>query len=148
MAGSYSRGRNRRTKNEINMVPFIDVMLVLLIIFMVTAPLITPSQIDVPTVGQANERPKAFINVTISKDEIIKVSEGSAKDEGTTVKLPGLAQEVRKLQSVIATGEDAPKVAVVISADKSIQYETVVKAMDTLQRAGVERIGLSVQTSR
>ncbi len=58
MAGSYSRGRNRRTKNEINMVPFIDVMLVLLIIFMVTAPLITPSQIDVPTVGQASEQPK------------------------------------------------------------------------------------------
>ena len=148
MAGSTSGRRVRRTKNEINMVPFIDVMLVLLTIFMVTAPLITPSQIDVPTVGQANERPKAFISVTISKDEIIKVSEGSAKDEGTTVKLTDLAQEVRKLQSVIATGEDAPKVAVVISADKSIQYETVVNAMDTLQRAGVERIGLSVQTSR
>jgi biopolymer transport protein TolR len=148
MAGTYSRGRNRRTKNEINMVPFIDVMLVLLIIFMVTAPLITPSQIDVPTVGQANSRPKAFINVTISKDEVIKVSEGTAKDEGSTVKLATLAQEVRKLQTVIATGEEAAKVAVVISADKSIPYETVVKAMDTLQRAGVERIGLSVQTSR
>ncbi len=86
--------------------------------------------------------------MTISKDEDIKVSESSAKDEGTTVKLTDLAQEVRKLQSVIATGEEAPKVAVVISADKSIQYETVVNAMDTLQRAGVERIGLSVQTSR
>jgi biopolymer transport protein TolR len=148
MAGSYSRGRNRRTKNEINMVPFIDVMLVLLIIFMVTAPLITPSQIDVPTVGQGSEQPKTYISVTISKEEEIKVSESASKGEGTTVKLTGLAEEVRKLQSVIATGEAAPKVAVVISADKSIQYETVVKAMDTLQRAGVERIGLSVQTSR
>jgi biopolymer transport protein TolR len=47
------RGRGRRTMNEINMVPFIDVMLVLLIIFMVTAPLITPSLIDLPSVGKA-----------------------------------------------------------------------------------------------
>jgi biopolymer transport protein TolR len=148
MAGSTSGRRVRRTKNEINMVPFIDVMLVLLIIFMVTAPLITPSQIDVPSVGQANERPKDFISVAISKDEVIKVSEGSAKDEGASVQLPALAEEVRKLQAVIATGEDAAKVAVVISADKSIQYETVVKAMDTLQRAGVTRIGLSVQTAK
>ena len=60
MAAGYSRGRSRRIKNEINMVPFIDVMLVLLIIFMVTAPLISPSQIEVPSVGQANERPKNF----------------------------------------------------------------------------------------
>ena len=130
------------------MVPFIDVMLVLLIIFMVTAPLITPSQIDVPSVGQANKRPDAFINVTISKEEEIKVSEGTAKDEGASVKLAVLADEVRKLQTVMATGEGAAKVPVVISADKSIKYETVVAAMDTLQRAGVQRIGLSVQTSK
>lgn len=148
MPSMVSRGRGRRTINEINMVPFIDVMLVLLIIFMVTAPLISPSQIDVPSVGQANARPKAFINVTISKDEVIKVSEGTAKDEGTSVKLAALSDEVRKLQTVIATGEEAAKVPVVISADKSIKYETVVAAMDKLQRAGVERIGLSVQTTK
>ena len=54
MASVVSRGRGRRrSMNEINMVPFIDVMLVLLIIFMVTAPLISPSVIDVPTLGQA-----------------------------------------------------------------------------------------------
>jgi len=147
MAGSLSGRRTRRTKNEINMVPFIDVMLVLLIIFMVTAPLITPSQIDVPTVGQGSEQPKTYISVTISKDEEIKVSDSTAKGEGTSVKLAGLAEEVRKLQSVIATGEEAPKVPVVISADKSIKYETVVNTMDKLQRAGVARIGLSVQTS-
>jgi biopolymer transport protein TolR len=148
MAGSSFGRRSRRTKNEINMVPFIDVMLVLLIIFMVTAPLITPSQINVPTVGQGSEQPKSFISVSISKDEEVKISESTAKGEGNTVQMTALAEEVRKLQTVMATGEDAAKVAVVISADKSIQYETVVNAMDTLQRAGVERIGLSVQTSR
>jgi biopolymer transport protein TolR len=148
MAGSSSSRRVRRTKNEINMVPFIDVMLVLLIIFMVTAPLITPSQIDVPSVGQGSERPKDFINVTIDKGGVIKVSEGTAKDEGAAVELAALAQEVRKLQSVIATGEEAAKVPVVISADKSIKYEAVVAAMDKLQSAGVQRIGLSVQTTK
>ena len=60
MAAVSSRGRTRRTKNEINMVPFIDVMLVLLIIFMVTAPLISPSQISLPSVGQADAQPKSF----------------------------------------------------------------------------------------
>lgn len=146
MNGSYSRGRTRRTKNEINMVPFIDVMLVLLIIFMVTAPLIAPSQIDVPSVGQGNERPKSFISISIDKDEIVQINEGNTKGEGREVKMAQLAEEVRILQTAAATdGMQANEIPVVISADKSIKYETVVKAMDSLQRAGMSRIGLSVQ---
>ncbi len=149
MAAGYSRGRSRRIKNEINMVPFIDVMLVLLIIFMVTAPLISPSQIEVPSVGQANERPKAFVSVSIDKDEIIQVSEGNGKEDGQEVKIDQLVQEVKALQTAAASeGIEANQVPVVISADKSIKYETVVKTMDTLQRAGMSRIGLSVQTTR
>ena len=149
MAGSsYSRGRVRRTKNEINMVPFIDVMLVLLIIFMVTAPLIAPIQIDVPSVGQGNDRPKSFVSVSIDKDEILQISEGNAKGAGREVKMTQLAEEVRILQTAAAAeGMQANEVPVVISADKSIKYETVVKAMDTLQRAGMGRIGLSVQAA-
>jgi biopolymer transport protein TolR len=142
-----SSRRPRRTKNEINMVPFIDVMLVLLIIFMVTAPLISPSQIDLPSVGQANAQPKDFVQIIINKDEMIEVRQGLSNKDGRDVKLTQLADEVRKLQAASEGGE-AAKVPVVISADKGIKYETVVKAMDTLQRAGVERVGLSVQTSR
>ena len=149
MASGYARGRSRRIKNEINMVPFIDVMLVLLIIFMVTAPLISPSQIEVPSVGQANERPKAFVSVSIDKDEIIQVGEGNSKDDGREIKIDQLAEEVKALQTAAATDGIGPsQVPVVISADKSIKYETVVKTMDTLQRAGMARIGLSVQTTR
>jgi len=140
-----SRGRVRRTKNEINMVPFIDVMLVLLIIFMVTAPLIAPSQIELPSVGQASAPPKTFVQVVVNKDEQIRVSEGNSSKEGETVTIQQLATHVQQLQA--AAGENSP-VPVVISADKSIKYETVVKVMDTLQRAGVERVGLSVQASR
>ncbi len=125
--------------NEINMVPFIDVMLVLLIIFMVTAPLISPSVIDLPTVGKAATVPDQVIHVEISKDEKITL-----KSTGTTVatrssSLDMLARDVRQLQGEVAQGP------VVITGDRSIKYETVVKAMDILQRAGVQRVGLAVQ---
>ena len=146
MPAVSSRGRGRRTINEINMVPFIDVMLVLLIIFMVTAPLITPSQIELPTVGQAARQPDRFVQVVIDKDEQLKVREGSAKGEGQDVPLSQLVERVSQLQGAPAEGT-APT-PVVTSADKNVKYEAVVNVMDALQRAGIERVGLSVQSSR
>ena len=136
MASLVSRGRGRRTINEINMVPFIDVMLVLLIIFMVTAPLITPSVIDLPRVGKAAKQPDQVIQIIISKDESIQIK---IREKSTPVTFKDIASAVRKAQS----GETNS--AVVISADKNTKYETVVKVMDTLQRAGAQRVGLSVQ---
>jgi biopolymer transport protein TolR len=151
MAKLAARGRGRRTINEINMVPFIDVMLVLLIIFMVTAPLITPSQIALPSVGQAGRQPDRFVQVLIDKDERLQVREGSATTDTPAVRMSELVARVRQLQQAQpgnrAAGE-AAAVPVVISADKTIRYETVVKVLDTLQTAGIERVGLSVQASR
>jgi biopolymer transport protein TolR len=146
MPAVSSRGRGRRTINEINMVPFIDVMLVLLIIFMVTAPLITPSQIELPSVGQAARQPDRFVQVVIDKDERIKVRQGSDSAEGQTIAVNQLADRVRQLQGSATPGTAAAPV--VISADKNVKYEAVVKVMDTLQRAGIERVGLSVQSTR
>jgi biopolymer transport protein TolR len=134
------RGQRRRTLNEINMVPFIDVMLVLLIIFMVTAPLITPSLIDLPTVGKATKQPDKVVQVLVAKDERLEVKNG---DKTTAMNLKEIAPAVLQAQS----GQAAGSVAVVISADRNVKYETVVKVMDTLQRAGVQRVGLSVQIS-
>ena len=131
-----SRGRGRRTINEINMVPFIDVMLVLLIIFMVTAPLITPSMIDLPSVGKAAKQPDQVIQIIIGKNESLEMK---IKEQSTQLVLKDIAGAVRSAQS------SATNSAVVISADRNIKYETVVKVMDTLQRAGVQRVGLSVQ---
>lgn len=136
MPALVSRGRGRRTINEINMVPFIDVMLVLLIIFMVTAPLITPSVIDLPSVGKAARQPDQVIQIVIGKDESIAMK---VQDKSTSLGLKDLAGAVKQAQSGTTNS------AVVISADKNIKYETVVKVMDTLQRAGVQRVGLSVQ---
>jgi biopolymer transport protein TolR len=132
------RGRGRRTMNEINMVPFIDVMLVLLIIFMVTAPLIAPSVIDLPSVGKASKQPDKVVQVLVGKDEKLEVKNG---DKAVAMALAQIAPAVLQAQA----GQPAGSVAVVISADRNVKYETVVKVMDTLQRAGVQRVGLSVQ---
>ncbi len=136
MPAVASRGRGRRTINEINMVPFIDVMLVLLIIFMVTAPLITPSVVDLPSVGKASKQPDQIIQILLRKDESIEVK---SNDKTVSLTLKEVAPTVAKLQ------KDSTNTAVVISADKTVKYESVVKIMDGLQRAGVARIGLSVQ---
>jgi len=136
MTAVVSRGRGRRTINEINMVPFIDVMLVLLIIFMVTAPLITPSVIDLPSVGKAARQPDQLIQIVIGKDESLEMK---IKEKSTSLSLKDVASVVKNAQAGV------PNSAVVISADKNIKYEAVVKVMDRLQRAGVQRVGLSVQ---
>jgi biopolymer transport protein TolR len=136
------RGRGRRPIAEINMVPFIDVMLVLLIIFMVTAPLISPSVINLPSVGSAANAPERVIQVQIDKEERLEIKEGK---QTVTVTLKELAAKVNEWQQ--ATGLNPQEVPVVIAADKSVKYETVVKVMDTLQRSGVQRVGLSVQTA-
>ena len=136
MASTVRRGRGRRTISELNMVPFIDVMLVLLIIFMVTAPLITPSVIDLPSVGKAAKQPDQVIQIVIGKDESMSMK---IKEKTTSLGLKDIASAVKHAQS----GE--VNSAVVISADKNVKYESVVKVMDSLQRAGVHRVGLSVQ---
>ena len=123
--------------NEINMVPFIDVMLVLLIIFMVTAPLITTGVVDLPSVGKSSQRPQSVVEVIVGSDEKLRLRVDQGDPEAATLK--DLAPRVRGLQGGNA---DTP---VVISADKAVRYESVVKVMDTLQRAGVKRVGLSVK---
>jgi biopolymer transport protein TolR len=122
---------------EINMVPFIDVMLVLLIIFMVTAPLITTGVVDLPSVGKSAQRPAQVIEVIVGGDDKLRLR--SDAQEPANVTLRDLAARVRAQQ-----GGDAD-MPVVISAEKSVRYESVVKVMDTLQRAGVRRVGLSVK---
>ena len=144
MAAIASRkGSRRRTMNDINMVPFIDVMLVLLIIFMVTAPLITPSVIDIPSVGKAASAPDRVITIEISKDSKIEIRSRATGAKGTdtvsSATLDTVAQQALQLQS--SDGQTP----VIISADRTIAYETVVKVMDSLQRAGVQRVGLSVK---
>ncbi|MEQ1536278.1 MAG: biopolymer transporter ExbD [Burkholderiaceae bacterium] len=142
MVATVSRGRGRRTINEINMVPFIDVMLVLLIIFMVTAPLISPSVIDLPSIGKANKQPDKVVQVVISLSgksaEIIDSSGVKIKD----VAIKNIATIVKEKQKGDA------KIPVVISADKTVNYATVIDVMNSMQKADIQRVGLSVQLAK
>ncbi len=133
------RGSRRRTINEINMVPFIDVMLVLLIIFMVTAPLITTGVVDLPSVGKAKTRPEHVIELIVGADENLKLRL-DGKEDAAPVALKSVAARVIQAQ---AGNAETP---VVISADKNVKYEAVVKVMDALQRNGVKRVGLAVKS--
>jgi biopolymer transport protein TolR len=141
MAQVMARGgssRRRRSMSEINMVPFIDVMLVLLIIFMVSAPLIVTGVIDLPSVGKAKAQPKSVIELVVALDERVKIKvDGQAEAQPLT--LAQIASRVKAAQKGDA------EVPVVISAERKVPYEDVVKVMDRLQKAGVQRVGLSVK---
>ena len=138
MPAVTTRGRGRRTINEINMVPFIDVMLVLLIIFMVTAPLITPSVINLPSIGKAARQPDQVLQIEIDRDGLLTLASAPQRSQ---LSLREITQAARKAQDA------ASDLAVVISADRNVRYESVVKVMDALQRPGIARVGLSVQLS-
>jgi biopolymer transport protein TolR len=129
--------RRRRSMSEINMVPFIDVMLVLLIIFMVSAPLITTGIVDLPSVGKTKNRPQKVIEIVVGTDERLKVR----VDQGDPT-LIGMNQIATRIKELQGNNADMP---VVISADKNVKYELVVRLMDVLQRTGVARVGLSVK---
>ena len=101
-----------------------------------SAPLITPSMIDLPSIGKAAKQPDQVIQIVIGKNEALVLK---LKDKSSTLTLQTIVAAVKQAQS----GASNP--AVVISADRNIKYESVVKLMDTLQRAGIARVGLSVQ---
>ncbi|MGZ5787675.1 MAG: biopolymer transporter ExbD [Ramlibacter sp.] len=141
MPATIHRGGRRRTISEINMVPFIDVMLVLLIIFMVTAPLIAPSMIKLPTVDTGQKPPERLIEIVIGKDESIQLKE---KGKSNSMTLAQAVDAAKKAQGEATNGDSA----VVISADGSVKYENVLKARNELKKAGVNRVGLLVQSAK
>jgi biopolymer transport protein TolR len=137
--------RKRRLLNEINIVPYVDVMLVLLVIFMVTAPLVSPGVIDLPSVGKSSQAPaQPPLEVVVRSDASLMLRErvqGKGADQRAerNVTSRELAAALRERQK---TNPDQP---VVIAADKDVKYEAVLKVMDELQRAEVRRVGLLVK---
>lgn len=123
-----ARTRKRRMMNQINVVPYIDVTLVLLVIFMVTAPMTNPGVVDLPSVGQALRPTAGPLVVTVKKN-------GEAEIEGNILPRDQLLAEVK--QQI----EEAPR-AVVVAADEKTEYGKVVAIMDLLKQAQVEKVGL------
>src|SRR3712207_5595109 len=145
MPAVAGRGRGRRTMNEINMVPFIDVMLVLLVIFMVTAPLITPSVIDLPTVGKASQPRVVPLEVFVRADQglVVRTRDGNGRivDEQNVAR----ADLAKVLKSARAKDEE---LSVLVGGDKNARYESVLQVMDELRKQGIQRVGLQVRVSQ
>jgi len=137
--------RKRGPMHEINVVPYIDVMLVLLVIFMVTAPLITPSVIDLPTVGKASQPRVVPLEVFVRADAGLVVrsrdSHGRVLDERslTRAQLPAYLKEVRA---------KSPDLSVLVGGDRNARYESVLQVMDELRRQGVQKVGLQVKVAQ
>ena len=128
--------RPRRAMAEINVVPYIDVMLVLLIIFMVAAPLINPGQIDLPQSAQKLDPAVAPLEVRVRANGDLLVVDRSKSGDELRVNRAQLLEVVRQAQ-----GEHADQ-AVVIAGDRSVRYEEVLKVLDLLQQNRVKRVGL------
>lgn len=132
--------KTRRLMNQINVVPYVDVMLVLLVIFMITAPLVTPAVVELPSVGKSSTPPAMPLEVVIRRDQSLLLRErdrGKSDERAVTN-----AQLVAALRERQKRNPDQP---VVISADKDVRYEAVLKVMDELQRQNIRRVGLMVK---
>ncbi|MCA3068999.1 MAG: biopolymer transporter ExbD [Rhodocyclaceae bacterium] len=136
MSTSIRKRRPRRMMNQINVVPYLDVLLVLLVIFMVTAPLTNPGQIELPSVGQSLTAPVLPIEVTINADRALAVRD---RAQGGPERELSKAELVKFIQGLQSSAPDRP---VVIAADKAVRYEAVLEVMDLLQQNQVKRVGL------
>jgi biopolymer transport protein TolR len=135
MRSDYGRP-GRRLKNEINVVPYIDVMLVLLVIFMVTAPLITPGVVELPSVGQAASVPLTPLEIQVKQDGSVQWRKRESGAPFVEVPRNAMAQTILSVLQ--------PNQPVLIAADGRVPYESVVKIMNDLRANGVTRLGLLV----
>ena len=128
--------RARKSMNQINVVPYIDVMLVLLVIFMVTAPLVNPGEIELPSVGTKLVAPAQPMEVTLKTDGTLLLRDQQAGGSVLAVSRDELVARIRAKQAKL------PDQPVVIAADRAARYEDVLGVLDLLQRNGVRKVGL------
>jgi len=131
--------RQRRLLNEINVVPYIDVMLVLLVIFMVTAPMIQTGSVDLPSVGKSSQPPVAPLEVIIKADGALSLRDRARGNAEQVVSRAELSVRLKEAQAA------NPQQPVLIAGDRNVKYELVLNVMDELQKQQVARIGLLVQ---
>jgi biopolymer transport protein TolR len=139
-----SAQRKRGTMHEINIVPYVDVMLVLLVIFMVTAPLVTPAVIDLPTVGKASAPRVVPLEIFVKTDQGLVVRQRDAR--GGVVNEQSLSRA--QLPGFIKSLKNQGDLSVLIGGDKNARYEAVLQVMDELRKQGVQKVGLQVKTSQ
>ena len=135
--------RPRKSINQINVVPYIDVMLVLLIIFMVTAPLISPGTIDLPSVGkQLSSPPSPPLEITVRADRSLWLQDRATGEPQRRVTRDDLVARIRARQ------RDNVEQSVVIAADKSVRYDDVIGIIDLLQQNQITKVGLLARSTQ
>jgi len=134
--------RNRKLVAQINVVPMIDVMLVLLVIFMVTAPFINPGLVELPSVGNTAQTPSQPLEIIIKESGEYVLRNRATGGIEQQVSRADLAKEIRAIHLAM------PDQPVVIAADKNVRYEEVMNTMTVLQKAQVSRIGLLARPAR
>lgn len=130
------RRRRFTTMSQINVVPYIDVMLVLLVIFMVTAPMMNPGMVDLPEVSKSSEPPAQPLEVTIKVGGSIVLID---RDAGGSARSVSESELVREVKAALEKKRERP---VVVGADRRVEYGQVMRIMDLLQSQGVARVGL------
>jgi biopolymer transport protein TolR len=136
--------RRRGTMHEINIVPYVDVMLVLLVIFMVTAPLVTPAVIELPTVDKASAPRVVPLEIYVKTDQGLVVRQRDAR--GSVVNEQSLNRA--QLPGFIKSLKNKGDLSVLIGGDKNARYESVLQVMDELRKQGVQKVGLQVKTAQ
>ena len=140
--------RKRGPMHDINIVPYVDVMLVLLVIFMVTAPLITPGVIDLPTVDKAGQPRLAPLEVFVKADQGIVVRQRDPRGGVVNEQSLSRAQLPGYIKGLKSKGGNAAELSVLIGGDKNARYESVLQVMDELRKQGIQKVGLQVKTGQ
>ncbi|MDY7538921.1 ExbD/TolR family protein [Undibacterium sp. RTI2.1] len=143
--------RKRKFKAEINVVPYIDVMLVLLIIFMVAAPMTNPSVINLPTAGQSTQPPSEYIEVTLDTNKYVisintkgangKTGNGNNQQEAKET----AANRAQLMQKLSEYHTAKPDLAVLVSADKEMKYDEIIQVISEAKKLGINRVGLATK---
>lgn len=139
-SSSMRGGRTRKFKSDINVVPYIDVMLVLLVIFMVVAPMTNPGEIKLPSAEKSSLPPTEYIQISLMPNADAKIGiNGQQQGAGSqeTVTAENRIQRLRQLH------EDNPELPLMIAADKDIKYDEVIKAISDAKKIGIGRVGLA-----
>lgn len=131
--------RQRRLKNEINVVPYIDVMLVLLVIFMVATPMMTTGSVELPSSGTAPQKPDKYLKVEIASDGKMSIYDSNGK----STKVGGI-KELRLELGDLHAGN--PQLPVLIAGDKETQYKNVIEILDEVKKLGFQKVALETSS--
>lgn len=141
-SSSLRGGRTRKFKSEINVVPYIDVMLVLLVIFMVAAPLSDPGVINLPTAGKSTQPPTEYIHITLAPDMNPTIGIRGQKSGTGPI---DTANDRRDLMARLDALHRKTAFPVMISADKDIKYDEVIQTISEAKKLGIDRVGLATR---